>query len=45
VFERLPLDVAEMAIRELANMLSSGLVREAVRIFRRGESVICYCRT
>jgi hypothetical protein len=33
VFERLQLDVAEMAIRELANMLSSGLVREAVRIF------------
>jgi len=33
VFERLQLDVAEMAVRELANMLSSGLVREAVRIF------------
>jgi hypothetical protein len=33
VFERLPLDVAEMAIRELANLLSSGLIREAGGIF------------
>jgi hypothetical protein len=33
VFERLPLDVAKMAIRELATLLSSGFVREPVGIF------------
>jgi len=33
VFERLPLGVAEMAICELTNLLSSGFVREAVGIF------------
>ena len=33
VFERLSLDVAEMAICELTNLLSSGLIREAGGIF------------